>query len=293
MSEPPDAVAALLSDPGSALLALDFDGTLAPIVDRPEDARPAPGAIEVLRRLAARLGRLAVVTGRPAAEVVRLGTLSDIPGLRVLGHYGLQRWQDGQLETPAPDPGVERARLALPELLAGAPRGVTVEDKEHSVAVHTRGTASPQQTLDELVPALWRLADEAGLEAVPGKFVLELRPPGVDKGSALRALVEEVAATTVVYVGDDVGDLPAFRAVAQLRQAGTITGLAVAAIDYPSRPGTSAETAGAAEPNDASAPTDPGRSDDPLEALRAAADLVLPGPGAVVAWLAGIADMLG
>lgn len=276
MTDRPDAVAALLSDPGSALVALDFDGTLSPIVDRPADARPAAGAIDVLRRLAAHVGQLAVVTGRPATEVVRLGGLAEVPGLRVLGHYGLQRWHDGHLDTPEPEPGVEQARRALAELLADAPAGVEVEDKEHSVAVHTRNAASPQQTLDDLVPLLWRLADDLDLEAVPGKFVLELRPPGVDKGGALRALVEEVGAATVVYVGDDVGDLPAFRVVAELREAGVIAGLAVAAIDYAAQ---------------AEAVTDADLR-DPLEALRDAADLVLPGPDAVVAWLAGIADML-
>jgi trehalose 6-phosphate phosphatase len=144
---------------------------------------------------------------------------------------------------------------------------VYVEDKHHSLAVHTRPADSPQQALDDLMPALWELADRTGLEAVPGKFVLELRPPGVDKGSALRALVDDVGARTVIYVGDDVGDLPAFRAVRELRGGGAIEGMAVAAIES-------------------------GVADVPAE-LRDAADLVLPGPDGVVAWLSGIVTMLG
>jgi trehalose 6-phosphate phosphatase len=262
----PDAVAALLADPASALVALDFDGTLAPIVARPEDARPADGTLPVLRRLAAALGQVAVISGRPAPEVVQLGGLDQVPGLRVLGHYGLQAWQDGSLLSPEPEPGVEQARHRLPELLADAPEGVYVEDKHHSVAVHTRPARDPQQALDDLTPALWELAAATGLEAVPGKYVLELRPPGVDKGTALRELIRDVAATTVFYVGDDVGDLPAFRLVAALRAAGEIQGLAVAAIV-------------------------PDALDVPPE-LRDAADLVLPGPDGVVAWLSGIVAML-
>jgi trehalose 6-phosphate phosphatase len=261
-----DAVAALLANPDRALIALDFDGTLAPIVERPEDSRLAAGALDVLRLLAAGVGQLAVVSGRAADQVVRLGGLDTLPGLRVMGHYGLQSWHAGELSSPPPVDGVALARQRLPEVLRDAAEGVYVEDKRHSVAVHTRPAAAPQEALDDLTPALWALASETGLEAVPGKFVMELRPPGVDKGSALRALVADVAATTVIYVGDDVGDLPAFRAVAELRAAGTVEGLAVAVISY-------------------------GADDAPSE-LREQADLVLPGPDAVVAWLAGIAALL-
>jgi trehalose 6-phosphate phosphatase len=262
-----DAVAALLADPSSALIALDFDGTLAPIVERPADSRLAAGAREVLDQLAATIGQLAVISGRGAQEVVQLGDLAGISGLRVLGHYGLQSWHDGRLDTPRPAEAVALARDRLPALLASAPDGVYVEDKHHSVAVHTRPAASPQQALDDLAPALRRLADEVGLEAVPGKFVLELRPGGVDKGAALRQLVAEMAATTVIYVGDDVGDLPAFRAVASLRESGAISGLAVVAVGS-------------------------GGADEVPAEVRAAADLELPGPEAVVAWLAGIAAVL-
>jgi trehalose 6-phosphate phosphatase len=265
-----DAMASLLADPGTALIALDFDGTLAPIVARPQDARPALGVLDVLRTLARSIGTLAVVSGRAAEDVVQLGELGDVPGLRVLGHYGLQSWRDGVTTSPDPDPGVDLARRRLPQVLASAPDGVRIEDKLHSMAVHTRRAASPQEALDDLTPALWELADEAGLEAVPGKYVLELRPAGVDKGTALRALIDSVGASTVIYVGDDLGDLPAFRVVTDLRAAGIIEGLVAAAI-----------TRGA-----------DGQDEAPPE-VRAQADLVLPGPEGVVGWLTGIVAMLG
>jgi trehalose 6-phosphate phosphatase len=266
----PDAIAALLADPQSALVALDFDGTLAPIVERPQDARLAVGGYDVLQSLAARIGQLAVVSGRAADEVVALGELDRLVGLRVLGHYGLQQWHDGRLESPAPVPGVDRARQALPGLLAHAAPGVYVEDKQHSLAVHTRPAAEPQRALDEIAPALQRLAAEVGLEAVPGRYVLELRPPGIDKGTALRDLVDKVGASTVIYIGDDVGDLPAFRAVADLRASGAVEGLAVAAV----------------------APSSWGGADEVPPDLRDSADLVLPGPDAVIGWLAGLVAML-
>ncbi|MDP9407592.1 MAG: trehalose-phosphatase [Actinomycetota bacterium] len=223
---------ALLAEPARALVALDFDGTLAPVVSRPEDARPAAGAVDALRDLAAVVGTVAVITGRPVETVLALSGLDGVPGLEglvVLGHYGLERWDgaSGRVVSPEPAPGVERARRALPGLLRDAPAGVTVEDKHHSVVVHTRQSERPDATLAALTPALRRLAEETGLEGVPGRRVLELRPPGVDKGGALRALAAERTPSAVLFAGDDLGDLPAYEAVATLRCEG-LPGVTVA-----------------------------------------------------------------
>jgi trehalose 6-phosphate phosphatase len=224
-----DGLDALLADPRHALVAADFDGTLSPIVTRPADARAHPGAVPALTALAGMVGTVAIITGRPAADAVRLGDLAAIPGLVVLGHYGGQRWQDGRLADAPPAPAVEEARAALPGLLreAGAPDGTRIEDKAHAVAVHTRGTADPEGALGRLRDPLGALAEQLGLAAEPGRLVIELRPPGMDKGAALTGLVSERAARSVLFCGDDLGDLPAFAAVRALR-AGGIPGCAVA-----------------------------------------------------------------
>ena len=261
------ALAAVLADPARSVVAVDFDGTLAPIVERPEDARPTPGAVEVLHALAGRVGRCAVVTGRAAEDVVRLGGLADVPALHVLGHYGLEEWVAGTLTTPPPHPGVAELRRRLPDLLAGAPRGVHVEDKTHSLVVHTRPAAEPAAVLEELRPRLEALAAELGLETVPGRLVVELRPPGVDKGEAVRRLVEDYGARAVVYLGDDLGDLAAFAAVEELRTHGGVPGLTVASVD-------------------------PALDDHPRE-LAEQADLVLDGPVDVVRWLGALAGAVG
>jgi trehalose 6-phosphate phosphatase len=137
---------ALLANPRHALVALDFDGTLSPIVANPGDARAQPGAVPAMTALAKTVGTVAVITGRPPAGAVRLGGFEAVPGLIVLGHYGWQRWQDGQLSAPEVSPAILAARAALPDLLreAGAPEGTWVEDKAHAVAVHTRRTADPE-----------------------------------------------------------------------------------------------------------------------------------------------------
>jgi trehalose 6-phosphate phosphatase len=257
-------LAALLADPRRALIASDFDGTLAPIVADPRAARADPGAVPVLARLAQGVGTLAVITGRPAAEAVAYGGLDAVPGLIVLGHYGWQRWQDGQLTAPDPPPAVQAARAALPGVLsqAGAPDGTWVEDKVHALAVHTRRTADPEAALSAVRGPLTDLATRLGLAAEPGRMVIELRVPGVDKGTALIGLTRERAADSVLYCGDDLGDLPAFAAVRALRADG-VRGCAVA--------GASAES----------------------PQVSAAADLVVDGPGGVVALLAAIAGQLG
>lgn len=254
-------LAALLGDPGRALVALDFDGTLSPIVADPAAARAHPGAGPALREVAAVAGTLAVITGRPAASAVDLGGFEAVPGLIVLGHYGLERWAGGALDSPPSMPGVEAARAGLPAVLAeaGAPDGTRIEDKGHAVAVHTRQAADPQAALDGLRDPLAGLAAQHGLAVEPGRMVIELRPQGMDKGQALRTLVQQRKPSAVMFCGDDLGDVAAFGAVRELRREG-VPGLTV--------------FSGSAE----------------VTALAQSADLVVDGPAGIVALLCALAS---
>lgn len=215
-------LAAIQSDPGTALVAMDFDGTLAPIVADPQAAYAHPEAALALRELSERVGTLAVITGRPAGDAVELGGFDEVPGLIVLGHYGWERWQDGKISAPPVPPGVAEARARLPEVLAaaGAPEGVRIEDKGSALAVHTRGTSDPEGALAALREPLAGLAAATGLVCEPGRLVIELRPPGMDKGAALTALAAERRSGAILFAGDDLGDLAAFAAVRALREAG-------------------------------------------------------------------------
>jgi trehalose 6-phosphate phosphatase len=189
----------------------------------PAAARATPAAVEALRTLAPLAGTVAIITGRPAAEAAEFAGLAAVPGVIVLGHYGRQRWEGGVLTGPPAPAGLARARAELPAVLAaaGAGPGTWVEDKGDAVAVHTRRTARPQAELDRLGRPLAALAERTGLAVEPGRLVLELRPPGTDKGVALRELVEERAPAAIMFCGDDLGDRPAFAAVRELREAGT------------------------------------------------------------------------
>lgn len=215
-----EGLSALTAQPGKALVAFDFDGTLAPIVEDPDAARALPGAAGALASLARHVGKVAIVTGRPAALAVEYGGLSGVEGLVVLGQYGRERWENDVLTTPEPPPGIAEAREKLPKIIERAPEGVAIEDKGHALAVHTRRTAEPEVALERLRGIVAALAERTGLVVEPGRFVLELRPPGMDKGAALRALAAELGSVAILYAGDDLGDLAAYDAVEALREEG-------------------------------------------------------------------------
>ena len=222
-----DGLDAIMARPARAVLAFDFDGTLAPIVPDPEQARAHPDAVPALAALAPKVASVAVVTGRPAGVAVRHGGFAGVPGLEhlvVLGHYGAERWDavTGTVQAPAPHPGVAEVRAELPGFLdaIGAWQGTWIEEKGRAVAVHTRRAKDPQAAFEALREPLVQLAARHGLIVEPGRMVLELRPPGMDKGVALSEYVRDVRAESVMYCGDDLGDLPAFAAVDKLRSEG-------------------------------------------------------------------------
>jgi len=267
----PDGVAglqAILGRPHRALLAFDFDGVLSPIVADPEQSSSHPKIIPALGRLAVIVGSLAIITGRPAADVIRLGGFEPLVArgqLAVFGLYGQQRWDPDRQAIVSREvpPGVAAARAELAALLddVDATAGVTVEDKGGSFAVHTRRAREPDRALAALRAPLADLADRHALALEPGRLVLELRPPGIDKGHVLTEHLRERALAVVGYFGDDLGDLAAFAAVDALRQQG-VPGIKVCS-----------------------------GSDEAVEVARQA-DLVLDGPRGVAAFLLALADEL-
>jgi trehalose 6-phosphate phosphatase len=213
-----ELLAALRPHLPGALIATDFDGTLAPLVLDPQESRPAGGAVPALAALAGRGAQVAVITGRDAATVVRLGGLDAIPGVVVAGLYGLESWHDGRLSTPEPPPEVAELRRRLPAAVEAGGPDVWIEDKRLSLVVHFRRTADPAAAADAVRGPVAELGESLGFEVHPGSGVLELRLPGFDKAGALRRLAEGRPA--VLFLGDDLGDLPAFAAARELRAAG-------------------------------------------------------------------------
>jgi trehalose 6-phosphate phosphatase len=203
---------------GQLAISLDFDGTVAPIVDDPAAARPLPGVVELLGPLADRYAAVALVSGRPASY---LASHAAAPGVRYLGLYGLEELVEGRVQV---DPRLQAARPAVAAAArdlaadpAVAESGAHLEDKRYAVAVHTRRVADPGRWAGPIGAAAARVAARHGLEVVPGRLVWELRPPvHSDKGDAVRRVVDESGARALLVAGDDLGDLPAFAVAAEL-----------------------------------------------------------------------------
>ncbi len=223
---------ALVADPARALVAFDYDGTLADIVDDPTQAVPRPEVVDGLVAMSSRVALVAIVTGRPAQWVVDLAEFDTRAGLErlvVLGHYGAERWDaaTGELQTVDPPAGLKVVRSRLGEVLASLDlSGADVEDKGLSLAVHVRRLPDPADAFARMEPVLGRLAADEGLVVEPGRMVVELRPAGMDKGQALGSLADETDARTLVFAGDDLGDVSAFREVERRRSSG-LAGLLV------------------------------------------------------------------
>jgi len=263
-----EAMAAILADPGGTLLAVDFDGTLAPIVDDPEDAHADVDAVRAMGRLGSAIAKVAVVTGRPVRTALRLGAFDGVDGLGsmiILGQYGVERWDaaSGETVVPPPPDGIAGFEDELPAVLAEAGvQDARIEHKGRAVVLHTRGLDDADGAFERLRDPVTALAARHELVTEPGKQVWEVRGHGFDKGDAIRLLVEETGARHVIFAGDDLGDLPAFDAVEAMRADG--------------RPGLLVCSASTEQ-----------------DALADRADLVLDGTEDVAAWLSWLATQLG
>ncbi len=197
----------------------DFDGTLAPIVEDPADARPLPGASEALRALAGRMGRVGVISGRPAAFLV--DHLGDA-GISLWGLYGLERVEpdpEGEPRITSP-PAAEEWRPVVEEVLARAEEELGdrlgVERKNLTLTLHYRRRP---ELRDEAKAWTERVADETGLSMDEARMSYELRPP-IDHGKGLVLEEASEGLAAACFFGDDVGDLDAFDALDRLADRG-------------------------------------------------------------------------
>ena len=195
-----DRLALLRSEPGRAAVLLDVDGTLAPIVARPDLAAVPEDARAEVRRLAGRYALVACVSGRTAEDAARL---VGVGGVVYVGVHGLEL---------APEAAAWREALRP---FAAEP-WPWLEDKGLTVALHWREAPDENEAERTLQLGAAR-AERAGLEARWGRKVLELRPPvAADKGTAVRFLLEERGLQRALYAGDDTTDLDAFRGLDDL-----------------------------------------------------------------------------
>lgn len=259
MSSRPTAIEALAKDPAASGLVLDFDGVLSPIVEDPTTSAMPDRVAVTLSRLARSMGLLAVMSGRPVKFLA-----DRVPaGIPLLGTYGIERLWNGEYAIEAEARQwlgpVSTACQALMDRLSGSP-GVRVEEKSVSVAVHWRQAPDRAAAAHEVREVTAQVAEQTGLLLEPGKLVQELRPPiDVNKGSAISSLLASEKLAMIAYAGDDLGDIPALRAVRKARGYALV-------VDHGSE-------------------TDP--------ELRELADQTYAGTEAFAAWLAELAEAIG
>ena len=215
---------ALRADPSRTAILTDVDGTLAPIVERPEDAAvPAPVA-ELLERLNERYALVGCVSGRQATEARRI---VGVEGIAYAGNHGLELLLPGE-EQPQLDPSLDGRKEGAAEFLAGLDGGelreleLRLEDKGPIQALHWRG-AEDERAAEARAHEIAADAGRAGLEPHWGRKVLELRPVGGGgKDAAVAALLTAEGLAAAAYAGDDRTDLDAFRRLRELRDEGRL-----------------------------------------------------------------------
>ena len=207
------------------MLLFDLDGTLAAIVDDPAEARPRPGVVERLVLLSTRYRRVGVVSGRPVSFLTR-----HLPAsLFLSGLYGMET--SDELGATVVDPAFSRYLEPVAAVVAAAREArlsdvalaeMEVEDKVLSVTLHYRSSPGLAQSVEALAHTL---AQRHGLTVRAARMSVEVHPPvEADKGSVVQHLVTaEPDVDAVLFVGDDVGDLPAFEALGALSEGGVQT----------------------------------------------------------------------
>jgi trehalose 6-phosphate phosphatase len=184
----------------NVIVALDYDGTLSPITARPQDARMRPRTKTLLHALARRYPTVAI-SGRALADVSE--RLKAVPLWHVFGNHGIEGTPH-QRETPHVREWLEILRRELPPEL-----GIFIEDKGHSLSLHTRQARDRRRALAAIDRAVAQLSE---VTVIGGKEVVNLLPPDRgNKGVALEFAMRAFVCSHAIYVGDDDTDEDAFR----------------------------------------------------------------------------------
>lgn len=210
------AIEPLADQAADAGIFTDFDGTLSEIVDEPSRAAPLAGAAELLAELSGRYGRVAVLSGRPVSFLAPWFG----PEILLSGLYGLELVVKGQrLDHPLGGVWREVVDDVVTQSQARGPEGMRVEAKGLSLTLHYRGRPDREPEVRHWAE---QQATRSGLDLRPARLSYELHPPiDVDKGTSLAELADDL--TAVCFLGDDVGDLPAFDALDRLAESGVAT----------------------------------------------------------------------
>ena len=196
-------------------LITDVDGTISEIAPSPQQARVCPACREHLAALTNTLELVAAISGRP---VLQVREMVGIEGMVYIGNHGLERWHDGTVEfAPGAEEYAVKVLAALDELRDFlALEGLTFENKGVALAIHYRLCPDRESARQTILKIVETSASANQFRVLEGKMVVELRPPlEVNKGTAVKDLVERYQLRGGIYMGDDIGDIDAFRVMHQ------------------------------------------------------------------------------
>jgi trehalose 6-phosphate phosphatase len=204
-------------------LFTDVDGTISPIVVNPDDAHVSEAVRIALRRLRSRIDSVGVVSGRSAVDARRM---VRVAGINYIGNHGMERIAGRRTVVDSSiEPFIPIVQNCADRLRALEDhQGIDVENKRLSISVHYRNASDPSAARQSIYERIGACSECGPLEVEGGRKVLNLRPPvAVDKGTAILGIVEQRALQGAVYLGDDVTDVNAFRALQELRKHGVHT----------------------------------------------------------------------
>ena len=212
-------------------LFCDIDGTISDIAPRPEQARVRPGAKRALEELGEQLTAVAVVTGRDMKEALSMVGAENIV---YFGTHGLERWEDGELTVaPEAEPHRDRLRNATAELTARLTLpGIVVQTKQVGLSIHYRIATDPESTRAAILEAVESTGAGDWMLVRDGRMVVELLlPVAIDKGTSLRAFVNERDLNGALVLGDDVTDVNMFRAAAEMQAGGSVKAVNIGVVE--------------------------------------------------------------
>jgi len=208
-------------------LITDVDGTISSTAPTPQQAMVSPLCRRYLARLCQQIALVAAISGRPVAQVKEM---IDIRGVVYIGNHGLERWINGHSEL-SPD---ARSYLAVINSVVEelspvlSIEGMFIEHKGITATVHYRRCPDPKLAEKHILAAVQNSPQARKLQVIPGRKAINLLPPvKVSKGTATLNLIREYKLHSGIYLGDDVTDIDAFRAIHASPRGLDFQGLAI------------------------------------------------------------------
>ncbi|MHB9111772.1 MAG: trehalose-phosphatase [Thermoleophilia bacterium] len=214
LDEIQEALAPLLAEPGASAVFLDLDGTLAPIMPRPNDVAIPPGISRLIRKLAHAYLAVTVVSGRPAAGAKRIVGNAE---LAYIGNHGFETMLPGHAVVVC-----EEAQEYIPKIRElveycrkdeeMAEMGIWLEDKTATMSFHFRRASDPGESVAFIRGRFFPMIEKLGLAISEGRKVIEVRPPvPINKGVAVGQLLDRLGCRQAIYIGDDTTDVDALK----------------------------------------------------------------------------------